>query len=108
MKVAVQNGETVMVRFLPEGVSREAVVRRFQGRQVDLEIPGVATDPVPGMLLELTTPAAIYLGVIQQVVAQGPAHAVSFHIEHYLDRKAVEELQEAWRQTGSSEGAGSA
>jgi len=80
----------VRVRVLPDGKSQDASIVGWNGRLLELDLPGESY-PL-GTLLEIEQGAMVYLGEVQQ--QRGPV--LTMAIEHSVDRNRLQPIQEIW------------
>lgn len=89
-----QQDQQVTVRLLPDGDFQAAVLEKLEGHLLSLAIALVpALAPLnAGDLVEVTSPATIYLGVVRS------RHdgTVTVAVEHALDRETLATIQQVW------------
>jgi hypothetical protein len=89
-----QQDQQVTVRLLPDGDPFPAILDKVDGHLLSLDF---APNPSPphfraGDLVEITSPATLYLGVIRN--NQGDRMTVA--VEHALDRETLATIQQVW------------
>lgn len=90
--------ETATIRPLPDGQACPARIRWRETGQIVLVLPDeVATVPDgafrPGMLVEVQSAQAVFLG---EIVSLEPGTGVIVSVEHFLDRAALEQIGRFW------------
>jgi hypothetical protein len=89
-----QQDQQVTVRLLPDGEPCPAILDKLEGHLLSLDF---SPNPSPaqlkaGDLVEVTSPATLYLGVIRN--SQGQRTTVA--VEHALDRETLATIQQVW------------
>lgn len=91
-----ESDEAATIRCLPDGTAQTArLTTRTPGR---LELTPGGGKPMRaiavGALVEIDTPAAVYLG---EVIGLQKDSQVTVAVEHFIDRAALEEIDKVWR-----------
>lgn len=89
-----QQNQQVTVRLLPDGDTHRAYLDNLQGQLLYLGLLPV-TPPenlLVGSLVEVASPANIYLGVVRSRQAE----KMTIAVEHMLDRETLTVLQQVW------------
>jgi hypothetical protein len=87
----MQPGNQVRFRILPDGQEQTAVLRTLEERRMLLET-SQPDDLKVNAPIELNAEEAVYLGVVETI----EAGRFWLLVEHYLNRKELEQLQAAW------------
>lgn len=89
-----QQDQQVTVRLLPDGDPCPAILDKLEGHLLSLNF---STNPKPahlkaGELVEVTSAATLYLGVIRN--SEGLTMTIA--VEHALDRETLATIQQVW------------
>jgi len=95
MKQMSERSEAVTVRRLPDGAVQPARLESREGHQLLLSSlsEGAVREFAPGLLIEVQSGDAIFLGAVLRRQDSGTLVAV----EHVIHRAALAEIEEAWR-----------
>lgn len=86
--------QRLTIRLLPDGPMREGSEAAWTGRLLDIDFAGDPQSPAlaPGALVEIQSETRLYLGVVQY----GTESRLAVLVEHSLERKHVDDMQETW------------
>ena len=80
------------LRRLPDGAFQEGVEVGWEGRVLEVDLPGGRGGLSPGAPLEIECGSMLYLGELQH----GSGSTARIVVEHSVDRSKLASMQDAW------------